>query len=317
MKRDTYCPRLWSEAFVMQDGAVYSCCHEKPAAIGNLNEKSLAEIMDDAPIRAWRRKSLDGKLACYKGCNLLTAEELAEPRHDSVESDYANVRRLKLQTGEFCNLDCVMCYWQDHRSPERLSDELLRERVDLGPIETIEIQGGEPLAMKEAKRYFEHAAALGKKISFLTNAIMINKRWAELIARHSAFVHVSINAATKATHEAINRGSRWERVLENVRLIREARERVGGEVEIIGHFTMIWRNVEEVPRFLERFRELGFDRADFGYDFRLPWLLRLAPLKKRRLRRATTEALNRDGTREATRAHRLRSLGLIDQPLNR
>ena len=193
----TYCPRLWDEIFIDKTGQVYSCCHWKPASIGSIYETPLRELCNNKVIRAFRGESLDGNLACFRGCTLLDKNEIRMEREGS-SIDYGELRRIKILFAETCNIHCVMC-WQDGRSKESLDYDTLIRNVDLEPFESIEIQGGEPLCIKAAKKFFDYAASKGKKISLLTNGLLVNDEWAERFARHSRFVYFSLNAATKHT----------------------------------------------------------------------------------------------------------------------
>jgi MoaA/NifB/PqqE/SkfB family radical SAM enzyme len=202
-----------------------------------------------------------------------------------------------------------MC-WQDSRNTLALDFERMKPNLDLGPFTSIELQGGEPLFIRSAVDFFDHAAAAGKKISFLTNGMMVTDEWAEKIARHSDFVHFSLNAATKETHELVNAGSRWERVLSCIQRVRQARERLGTGVRVCGHMTIVKQNLEEIDLFIERFGELGFDAIDFGIDQPVVNHLRLHFLRKRDLRRRVRAAMAASPRREAINDLRLRILGL-------
>jgi len=304
----TYCPRLWDEAFIDEEGRVYVCCHCLPEVLGSIYEQPLREICNNGTIRRLRRESLEGRLACFRNCTLLDKSAAVE-RKQHLEIEYDELKRLKLMFGEACNIDCIMC-WQDSRNTLALDFDRMRENLDLGPFTSIELQGGEPLFIPSAVDFFDHAAAAGKKISFLTNGMMVTEAWAEKIARHSDFVHFSLNAATKETHELVNAGSRWERVLDCIRRVREARERLGTEVRICGHMTIVKQNLEEIDLFIGTFPELGFDAIDFGIDQPVVNHLRLHFLRKRDLRRRVRAALANSAHPGGINDLRLRILGL-------
>jgi MoaA/NifB/PqqE/SkfB family radical SAM enzyme len=305
----TYCPRLWDESFIDEQGRVYTCCHCLPEVLGSIYDQSLREISNNEIIQRLRRESLEGRLACYRNCSLLDKSEPVV-RKDRLEIGYDELKRLKLMFGEACNIDCIMC-WQDSRNTLALDFERMKGNLDLEPFTSIELQGGEPLFIPSAKAFFDHAAGQGKKISFLTNGMMVTEEWAEKIARHSDFVYFSLNAATKETHELVNAGSRWERVLGCIQRVREARERLGTELRIWGHMTIVRQNLEEVDLFIQRFPELGFDSIDFGIDAPVTRYLRIHFLKKRDLRRRVRAALQQSVHRATINDLRLRMLGLV------
>ena len=155
-----------------------------------------------------------------------------------------------------------MCV-QDHRKGPCLDLEAVRKNVDLSPFSTIEMEGGEPLLMQASRDFFDLAASLGKKVSFLSNGTLIDEVWAEKIARHSDYIYFSLNAVTKATHELVNAGSRWEAVLRNIRRVRKWRRRLGSGVVIRGHMTLVRENLHEVPRFIREFKKFGVEKICF------------------------------------------------------
>jgi MoaA/NifB/PqqE/SkfB family radical SAM enzyme len=307
----SYCPRLWRNVFITEDGSVYACCHEKPKALGNINERPLHEIYNGEAFRTVRKRSLEGKLGCYRHCNLLKEHELTDPV-TSLTPPYDTLKWLKIQFGQDCNINCVMCFQNKvKRGNPSISMEAIERNVDLTPFDVIDMQGGEPLFIRSAREFFDYAAAQGKKLSFVTNGTVMNENWARKIVRHSPAWHVSLNAATKKTHEIVNRGSRWEQVMKNIGLLRRMREEEGSRIEIKGHFTIIMRNSHEIPLFIERFKDLGCDRIDFGYDLRFPFYLALRPGYKRQLKHDVNQAYHNSQWIPCINALRLRHLKLI------
>lgn len=262
----TYCPRLWDEIFIDQKGKVYPCCCSEAQAFGNIYRDHLRTICNSGAARTLRKESLNGTLKCYKRCFLLNKAALPPcPSARPLTAPYEGLKRLKLRFGELCNINCVMCV-QGHRRPRALDMATLRLNLDLAPFQSVEMEGGEPLFIKSAKEFFDYAISQGKKVSFLSNGTLINEEWAEKIARHSRFIYISINAATRETHELVNVGSRWETVLKNVRRIRKYRDALHNGTVIQGHMTLVRENIEEAPLFIKKFKALGFDRACFCHS---------------------------------------------------
>jgi MoaA/NifB/PqqE/SkfB family radical SAM enzyme len=309
-KSPTFCPRLWDEIYINEKGEVFSCCHAKPQVLGNINNGQLEEIINNEVIQRLRQEALDGMLGCYTACTLLDKPAIV-PEERPLTITYGDLRRLKVMFGEGCNIGCVMCP-QDHKNRQQVDYEKLVENVDLAPFESIELQGGEPLFIESARRFFDYAAAQGKKVSFLTNGILVSEPWAEKIALSSDFIYFSLNAGTKQTHERINKGSKWETVLRNVQRVKNAREKHQTEVRIIGHMTIVPENLQEIPLFIASFRDFGFDSVDFGYDWGVPRYLRLgiSPIKRWALKRQIKEAIARVDDPSRIYLNRLRQLHL-------
>lgn len=266
-RMETLCPQLWDGCYVNREGDVFACCHMSPSSYGNIHRAKLREIVNSPAALRAREDSLRGNLACFSNCNLLNKDSLRKKEEKGPWLDYERLRRLHISFGEACNIRCVMCdHPQRHaKSPILLDPKVVIENIELGPFSTIIIQGGEPLFLKECLDFMSHLEHEGKRYTLLTNGVLIDDVIALRLARYAKSVNISLNGATKQTHQAVNRGSRFDRVIENVQRLRTARAELGTSLAIVGHMTITTSNVHEVPLFLQTFRDLGFDRVNFGY----------------------------------------------------
>ncbi len=309
MKKQTFCPRLWNEVFINKEGGVFTCCHKKPHVLGNIYHEKLQDICNNRIIQDLRQESLTGRLACYNSCTILRKDKDVALKVN-LKINYSDLKRMKISFADVCNINCIMC-GRNLRDKKSLDFETIKRQVDLSPFSNIEIQGGEPLFIEEAKKFFDHASSLNKKVSFLTNGILINDEWAKKIALYSSFVYFSLNAATKETHEFINRGSKWEVVLENIQKVHRARNALHTAVKIIGHMTIVRRNVKEIPLFINIFKKLGFDSINFGYNIQVPFYLKCHPFKLIRLRQKIKDAIKNSDDPLSISDYRLKLLRLI------
>jgi len=202
-----------------------------------------------------------------------------------------------------------MC-WQDHRKRLTLDHNVAISNVDLAPVRTVKLQGGEPLAIKSLRRYFDHVTSLGHRVSLITNGTLINDEWAEKIANHSDFIEISINAASKNVHERVNLGSNWERVLKGIARLKDARARHSSKLRIYGHMTLVADNLHEIAAFIKTGQSLGFDELRFGYDKQVPTMLAKNEVLRDRLRQEVTQAA-RGFSKRYVDDSRLRQLGLL------
>lgn len=307
------CSWLHDTMTITPSGDVYACCHHKPGVVGNINANTLEEIFNGDRIKEFRRQEIEGTLPCLKGCTLVQKEI---PRN-VVERDYhGDLTGLGVEFGERCNIACVMCT-QDHKNPLELDPEILLRNVTIPKsCRKVEFYGGEPLILKSAKRFFDHCAESGARAGFITNGTAISEVMAAKIAKHCWSICFSLNAASRETHEAVNVGSRFEKVLRNVRRVIQAKKDLNGDVHIGGHMTIVEKNLHEIGQFIAKREEFGFEFINFGYDWRVPILLAKKPDLKARLatevKAAVEQALGRLNPREHLRiqTQRLRMLGL-------
>jgi sulfatase maturation enzyme AslB (radical SAM superfamily) len=311
---DTFCSRLWTELFINQDGNVYTCCHRQPAVLGNVLTEPLEAIFAGPALRLFHYACIDGQLPCYRNCSFRN-EKKTETMPETLGASYSGLQRLKVLFGEACNLSCTMCS-QSHGKRSSLAAESLIAHVNLAPFSLVEIQGGEPLFIPDAVRYLDYAIEQGKKVMILTNGTLITSEWAEKLALHGQMVHISLNAATKETHEQINRGSRWEQVLNGIALLRGARDRHQSNLRIRGHMSIVPENLDEIAQFIAQFKTFGFDEIQFSVDKRVPPLLDTQPLLKDRLASEIGEALEACDRRRVN-TKRLELLKLVAPPPSR
>jgi MoaA/NifB/PqqE/SkfB family radical SAM enzyme len=275
-RKNTYCPKLWDSVYIDQFGAVFTCCHSQPMAFGNLYKTNLRTIWQkNLWLRVFRWLARHKALYCALGCTLLSQAEKDNVPHKSPALPHPTVARIC--HGELCNLACVMC-WQNHKDKRMISNAVLQQGLDWEHVTDIELFGGEILAMKEAKAFFTWVTQeQGKKANLITNGVLINDEWARNLVLGSDWVAISVNAATQAVHEKINVGSRFPRVLDNIRRLVRFKRELNSPITIIYKFTITVDNVHEIAAAIPVAAELGVDKITYGYEETVPAYLRAHP----------------------------------------
>ncbi len=310
---NTFCPQLWDGYYINRAGDVYPCCHQNPMMVGNIRDAPLSQIVNDPPAVEARRQSVAGSLACFARCTLLDKASLDRPSIERLTIPYGELRRLHISFGEACNIRCTMCAHPGRHAanPLVLETEIVIRNVDPAPFEEIVLQGGEPLYVRPCLDYMRYLEGIGKRYTLLTNGLLIVDSTALRLARHAKVVSISINGASKRTHETVNRGSRFERILGNIQRLRSARTRLGTDLVVSGRMTLTVDNVHEIPLFLRTFRAMGFDRVNFGYvRDSVPGFLAAHPELRSELAHETHIALREVGGQDVDPL-RLRQLGLL------
>ena len=308
----TFCSYLWEGIYINRSGEVFACCHQKPVPYGNIHSAPLSELVNSFSALRLRSDALKGKLSCYPSCNLLDKEHSFPQGNERMRIDYKSLKRLHISFGEACNIRCVMCNNpQNHATnPILLDPKVVIRNVDVTPFMTIMLRGGEPLVLRQCLAYMDYLEEIGKRYTILTNGILIDDSRAHRLAEHAHSVIVSLNGATKEGHESVNKGSCFERVVENIKRMKRARDSLGSKLIIVGHMTITTSNIHEVPLFLRLFKELGFDRVNFGLvKETVPTYLASHPEFAKRLREETAVAMREVGELDVD-ALRLKLLGL-------
>lgn len=183
-----------------------------------------------------------------------------------------------------CNLHCIMC--EEHSPYSTLQRERIRagrpkRRMGIALIRRVlqESQGtplreiipstmGEPLVYRHMDEILDLCAQYGVKLNLTTNGTFPGRgaqAWAERIVPIASDVKISWNGASKETQESIMLGTRWERVLENVRVfirVRDAHAAAGGNrCRVTFQLTFLETNVGELAAIVKLAAELGVDRV--------------------------------------------------------
>jgi MoaA/NifB/PqqE/SkfB family radical SAM enzyme len=133
-------------------------------------------------------------------------------------------RLLMLVLTNACNLDCIMCGRARAGRTVTLPLEAARKVAELFPhLEAIDWQGGETFIVPYFKELFQEAARHpGIRHSVITNGLLLDREWAELLARTGTSLTFSVDAASPATYEKIRRGGDFSRLRQSLRLVRNA-----------------------------------------------------------------------------------------------
>lgn len=268
MPASTYCPQLWDGVTIDNKGNVFSCCHIQPGSFGNIYSSKLIDLVNNKKAVQYRVASIKGYLVCHSNCNLLNADKIQVPSSISPYCKYDEMSRLHLNFGEKCNIACIMCKQPERykQNKEMLDPNVLIRNIDITPFQEIVIQGGETLLIPQCIQYMDYLASHEKKYTILTNGTLIDDLMAKKLSLEANIVSISINAATKETHEKVNKGSKWETVRQGIKKLVEYRDQNKSSLIICGRMTLTIHSLHEIPLFLEIYQDIGFDMINFGFD---------------------------------------------------
>jgi MoaA/NifB/PqqE/SkfB family radical SAM enzyme len=288
-RKGTYCPKLWNEAFIDQYGNVFNCCYSRPTVIGNLHQSDLNKIWAGSRrLKLARWLARHKALYCALNCDIVTE---TEKNWEGRPTPPIHPDTIRVLHGELCNVACTMC-WQNHTDRHVISNDLLKERVNWAEVDSVELQGGEVLAMNQAKEFFLWVTRENhKKASLVTNGTLINKVWARNLVLGSEWIQVSVNAATQEVHERVNVRSKFSRVTGNIRNLVRLKQELGSPVKIIYKYTIIEDNLHEIAAAIPAAAELGCDKIVYGFDPSVPGYIHQNPELRADLRRQLREQL--------------------------
>lgn len=178
-------------------------------------------------------------------------------------------RQLGLTLTHRCNIRCKMCFYPT--DPWDMPEERIAEIYDLLPtLESVFWQGGEAFVSKHFKGLFREAVRHPYLQSTLvTNGLLIDDEWAELIVGSGSAVVNSIDGGTKETYEEIRRWGKWEDLEASLGALNRARDRRKGtrgrweRFDLIFQMTVMKENCHEILDAVEFARRHRFTAVNF------------------------------------------------------
>ena len=179
-------------------------------------------------------------------------------------------RTSKLDPGDFplnlnvevtnrCNLACTFCP-QPTLTPDQLTDmpmELYQALIEEGArhnTPAANLNGlGEPMLLRHLPEMIRHAKQKGYiDVMFHTNGTLMTEALAQaLIETGLDRIIFSVDSPDKQTYEEMRLRSNWERVVSNVRLFWETRNKMGRSTPLIRTTMVVTdRTVHQVPDFV-------------------------------------------------------------------
>ena len=185
---------------------------------------------------------------------------------------------------DYCNYACVMCECFSPYSTVKEDKKAKGIKPKIMPIGTIrkiieEAAGtplreiipstmGEPLMYKNFDEIINLCHEYGLKLNLTTNGSFVIKgarKWAESLVPVLSDIKISWNGATKETHEKIMIGSRWEEVIENLKIFLAVRdeyfENNGITCSVTLQSTFLESNFHELYDLVKMSIKLGVDRV--------------------------------------------------------
>lgn len=186
---------------------------------------------------------------------------------------------VKLDPNYLCNLRCKSCYFSSEGAKKNfiqpMSPEFFKKVADaVFPKTRILFLGcaAEPLVTPSFDRYADiigrHSIPL---VCIVTNGQLMDAEVSESMIRNGFHqVIVSIDGSRKETYEALRVGAKFERLMENLKALRDAKARAGSRVpDLRFNFTAMRSNIEEIEGVVDIARDVG--AATLRVRYLTPW----------------------------------------------
>lgn len=165
-----------------------------------------------------------------------------------------------------CNLRCRMCainydsrYQSGSNRPAMLEPETFHRLEPIFPklVKAYLYGLGEPVMNRHLIDYISTLADAGVEPWFTTNATLIDRTFADRVARAGAHrVSVSLDGITRETYEAIRLGGRFEDAIGGLEALCKAR-RTHGNPMVTVNFVAMGSNLHELDTLVKRVIDMG------------------------------------------------------------
>ncbi|MBD3309188.1 radical SAM protein [candidate division KSB3 bacterium] len=170
-----------------------------------------------------------------------------------------------------CNLRCKMCYFSMEKVKQQPRTEMpvqlfrkIARQVFPVARQLIISAGAEPLYAKDFPKMLEIVADYDiPHTAFFTNGTLLNEQnITTIIASGISLITISFDGATAHTYEAIRRGAKFDRVINNIRLLQHIKRQMASSTPAL-HFgvVLMQTNIAELPDLLRLAKDLGIERV--------------------------------------------------------
>lgn len=176
--------------------------------------------------------------------------------------------RVYMDINNKCNLRCRMCYFSldlSKDATQTMSIELFNKIAEQVFPKAISVNlscAAEPFMTPNFTEYLE----IAKKYSIpetviVTNATLLTEdKIAALITAGVTQLDVSIDGATKGTYQKIRKGSDFDKVISNIRLLQKIKKIMNSpKPYLFLDYALMRQTIKELPDFIRLAKELGAD----------------------------------------------------------
>jgi len=285
-----FCSKPFQKLHVLERSTHQCCASWLYKSAGNLAQADWQDVWNSDAAQEVRASIHDGS---FRQCNKMACPEIQAgtlPTREEAMARWPSLARLiaeretamprgpeevNLAYDATCNLSCPSCRTEkvaaDAATRERYAE--MQERAILPMLreaKSVFITGsGDPFASKNFRQLMERLTPdeyPDLRFRIMTNAMLFTPReWEKFPALHARVqsLQISIDGASKHTHELLRRGARWEVMEQNLRFAADLLAQ--GMVEALYlSFTVQVDNFHEMGAAVDLAESLGVTGLYFG-----------------------------------------------------
>jgi len=185
---------------------------------------------------------------------------------------------LQLEVTKNCNLACIMCH-KGQVEPGKdfdrtdITDEVIRGVRPVYPYlrHAMLFGDGEPMVYRGFWDIVKEICAASPRccIDFINNGTMMHEANIDRCIKHNiSHMGLSLGGASFATHDYIRKGSSFSQIIENFKLLRDKKKKLGRQQPYVTALIVVMRsNYKELPEFVDMCADLDFFRIELQQLF--------------------------------------------------
>jgi MoaA/NifB/PqqE/SkfB family radical SAM enzyme len=265
------CSRPFDTVLIDKAGSCYACeCTAwLPQSIGNLQVRSLADILDSDMRKHLKASVSDGT---YRYCNEHRCPYIKDMSPKSKTTN--DIKHIRLGIDDSCNLRCPSCrkgliFHKEGRAYNlgiKLADRINEWLYSyMNPINVHIGSDGDPFASHVYRHFMKHTPVRGNiKYSLLTNGLMLRDFHTSIphVINNMAKLGVSIDGASSGTYEKLRLGGKWDKIMDALDFISVLKQEHNFEFSL--HMVVQQENWHEMESMLDLAHRHNVDRVYFN-----------------------------------------------------
>ena len=202
------------------------------------------------------------------------ANRIKKIGNDNVPKMKLNaIPKIVIEASNTCNLNCSMCRTLESKRPKgEMSLELFKYILKIKKkfkqngfvMHTV----GEPFMYSYFKDVLKLCSENNMYLWITTNGILLDKQMPAIKKYPSAIRHMafSIDGATEGTYESIRKGANFEKLLENLDIIKDYHHKSKARFSLSLQACLSKENFNQIPLFYKIFMKyFGIENMRFGF----------------------------------------------------
>ncbi|WP_455757097.1 radical SAM protein [Sulfurimonas sp.] len=164
-----------------------------------------------------------------------------------------------------CNHKCLFCHYNylghEGRFKKGKILELVKEFATMGVKSLVFAGNGEPTLHTDTFDAIVLAKSLGIDVALSTNGALLKDKHFDILAKNLTWIRFSFNGGSKENYEHVHQtdGNDFDKVIENIAKLKEAKDRLKSEITIGSQCVLIPENKDYILEHAQRLKNLGVD----------------------------------------------------------